>query len=79
MEILNWTALERAQRIAENMSKPRPKRPSEALSRTIVVSRDVLDLLQPEADARGISVNELCRRILGAVADDKLTKAIFDD
>ncbi len=57
----------------------RPKRPTEKLSRTIVVSRDVLDLLQPEADARGISVNKLCRRLLAEIADEKLTSAILDD
>lgn len=56
----------------------RPRRPVEALSRTVVVSRDPLTALEPEAARRGKSVNALVREILGAVADDKLTGAILD-
>lgn len=57
----------------------RQKRPVEAQSRTIVVSRDVLDLLQPAASARGISVNALCRHLLSAIADDGLVEAVLND
>ncbi|WP_147405721.1 hypothetical protein [Cereibacter sphaeroides] len=56
----------------------RAKRPVEAMSRTIVVPRDVLATLQPEADACGITVNALCRQLLGAVADDRLVGALLD-
>lgn len=58
----------------------RPKRPVETLSRTIVVSRDVLDLLTPAAEHRGMTVNKLCREILGTVADDiSLIKDLLDE
>lgn len=58
----------------------RSKRPVEALSRTIVVSRDVLDLLAPVAAQRGLTVNSLCREILGTVADDpSLIRDLLDD
>lgn len=56
----------------------REVRPCEAMSRTIVVSRDVLDALKPAAEARGVSVNQLCRSLLAAVADDNLVEALLD-
>ena len=57
----------------------RQKRPVEALSRTIVVSNDVLDLLEPHATKRDMSVNKLCRALLGAIADDGLVDAVLED
>lgn len=57
----------------------RPKRPVEVMSKTIVVSRDTISALQPHADARGVSVNALCRTLLGVVADDDLVAALLDD
>lgn len=57
----------------------RVRRPTETLSRTIVVSRDTLDALTPAATRRGVTVNALCRQLLGAIADDNLTGAVLDD
>ena len=57
----------------------RSTRPVETLSRTIVVSNDVLDALEPHATRRGITVNVLCRALLGAIADDGLVSAVLED
>lgn len=57
----------------------RSRRPVETLSRAIVVSNDVLTALEPHAAHRGISVNKLCRALLGAIADDTLVDAVLED
>jgi hypothetical protein len=50
-----------------------------ANGRTIVVPRDVLDRLQTDAVARGLSVNALVRLLLDHVVDEDLVGAILDD
>lgn len=57
----------------------RQPRPAEANGRTVVVPVDVLDALMVHAARRGISVNELVRRIVETAADDDLVDAILDD
>ncbi len=58
--------------------KRRP-RPAERHGRTVLFPRDILESLRPHAQARGISANELVRRIVEAVADDGLIDAVLDD
>jgi len=55
------------------------KRPIDLMQRTVRIDNDVLDALRPAAQVRGISVNQLCRRILSTIADDNLVGAILDD
>jgi len=43
------------------------------------VSPDTLELLEPHAKRRGISVRELARQILFAAADDDMIDGILDD
>jgi hypothetical protein len=47
--------------------------------RTVRVPVDILDRLRIRANARGISVNELVRRLLDSIADDDLADCILDD
>lgn len=54
-------------------------RPSEALSRTIVVSADVLDALAPHAKRRNVSVNALVRSLLATIADEGMVNSVLDD
>lgn len=60
-------------------SAKRRKRPSEAGGRTVVIPVDVLDRLTPHATARGISTNELVRRLIDTAVDDGMIDAILDD
>ena len=69
--------LDYAKRKAEGSA--RAPRPAEANARTVVVSKDVLEALRPHAARRGISVNELARRILAVVADDGIVDGVLDD
>lgn len=48
-------------------------------NRTVLFPIDVLESLRPLAEQRGISANELARRIVEAVVDDNLVKAVLDD
>lgn len=57
----------------------RQKHPVEAKGRTIVVSTDVLDLLEPPTARRGVSVNKLCRALLVSIADDNLVDAVLEE
>ncbi|PCJ75552.1 MAG: hypothetical protein COA53_06560 [Rhodobacteraceae bacterium] len=45
----------------------------------VSTNRDVLEALRPFAADRGIEVNQLCRNLLAAIADDELADAILDD
>ncbi len=54
-------------------------RPGERMARTIVVPNDILGALNEPAARRGISVNELARRILDTVAFEKMVDAVLDD
>ncbi|WP_407496808.1 hypothetical protein [Pseudooceanicola sp. MF1-13] len=57
----------------------RPQRPAEQNGRTVLVPNDILHQLKPAADQRGISVNELVRRLLDTAAFDSLVDAILDE
>ena len=57
----------------------RRQRPSERNGRTVVFPRDVLDRLKPHADQRGISINELLRRLADEIVDADLVTSILDD
>lgn len=59
--------------------RPRAARPAEAQGRTVLFPADILDRLRPDAERRGISVNELARRIVEAVAEDRMVDAVLDD
>lgn len=60
-------------------SGERRVRPAERNGRTVVFPVDILTALAPHAVARGISVNELARRVVEAVVDDNLVTAVLDD
>jgi hypothetical protein len=57
----------------------RRRRPSEEYGRTVVFPTDVLDALKPHAAGRGISANELARRIVCTAVDEEMIDAILDD
>lgn len=63
---------------ADNKPQRQP-RPAEMNGRTVVVPLDVLDSLAGPAKTRGVSVNELARRILCTVADENMVDAVLDD
>ena len=60
-------------------SARRSKRPAEKNGRTVLFPIDILNALRIAAAKRNISVNELARRIVEAVADDGLIDAVLDD
>jgi hypothetical protein len=47
--------------------------------RTVVFPIDLLNALGPHAARRGVSANELARRVVEAALDDKLIDAVLDD
>jgi hypothetical protein len=47
--------------------------------RPLLIPPDVGDMLKPAAEARGISVIELAKHVLIAVADSGLVDAVLDD
>lgn len=57
----------------------RAARPAEQHGRTILFSRDVLDLLRPHAAKRGVHVNSLARLIVYVVAEEGLVDSVLDD
>ena len=62
--------------------EPKPKRvtrPIEQDRRTVPIAKCVLADLQGAADHRDISVPELVRRLIGAIAEDGLVDAVLDD
>lgn len=60
-------------------SAKRAKRPAERDGRTVVFPVDILDRLRPHADRRGISCNELARRLVDIAAEEGMIDAILDD
>lgn len=60
----------------EAPTKPKRRGPDR---RTVVIPTEVLDQLHYAAFVREISVNELVRRIVEAVADDDIVDAVLDD
>ncbi len=48
-------------------------------NRTVLFPVDVLESLRPHAEQRGISANELARRIVETVVDENLITAVLDD
>lgn len=60
-------------------SKARAKLPSEQQGRAVVFPVDVLSSLRRPALLRGVTPNELARRIVEAVVDDGLIDAVLDD
>ena len=59
--------------------RKRKIRPSEKSARTVVIENVVLLRLHPHAKARGISVNEMVRRLVETAVDDDLVDSILDD
>lgn len=59
--------------------RTRGVRPSEKNGRTIVFPLDTLNRLRSHADVRGITVNELCRRLIDTAVDEKMVDNILDD
>ena len=57
----------------------RRRHPRSDVWSTILIEKDLLDKLKPHAQQRLITVNELSRRILEAVADDSMVDAVLDD
>jgi transposase len=57
----------------------RRPRPAERGGRTVVFPLDTLERLGPHAQRRGISANELARRIVESALDAGLVDAIMDD
>ncbi len=65
--------------VAALISGKKYKRPADLYQKTVRVDNDVLEALRPFAADRGIGVNQLCRNLLAAIADDELADAILDD
>jgi transcriptional regulator len=60
-------------------SAKRRARPAETHGRTVVIPTDILDRLAPHATTRGISTNELVRRLVETALDEGLIDAVLDD
>lgn len=65
--------------VALDISGRRKKRPAEANGRTVVFPLDILDRLRPHAEKRGVSANELVRRIVETTLDESMIDAVLDD
>ncbi len=65
--------------LEHSAARARRPRPCEQQGRTVVFPIDVLEALQPYADARGTHVNTLARLIVKTAADEFLVDAILDD
>jgi predicted nucleic acid-binding protein len=57
----------------------RRKRPAEAQGKTVLFPIDILDRLRPHAERRGVSCNELARRLVETAIDDGMIDAVLDD
>lgn len=57
----------------------RRRRPAAAGNRTVLFPQDLLSSLGPHAARRGITPNELARRIVETVIDDGLIDSVLDD
>lgn len=62
-----------------DLSRKRDLQPAGTHGRNILIPRTVLVELLPHAGRRGISINDLVRRIVEAVATDHLVDAVLDD
>lgn len=65
--------------LAGKGAQKRATRPAEQLGRTVLFPNDILVRLGPAAHARGITVNELARRLVETAVDDGLIDGILDD
>jgi transcriptional regulator len=65
--------------LAISHERGRARRPAEAHGHTVLIPDDILNGLRPHAEVRGISVNELARRIIDTVVDERLVDAVLDD
>jgi hypothetical protein len=54
-------------------------RPAEANGRTVLFPVDILNALGPHAAKRGISPNELARRIVETAVEENMIDAVMDD
>ena len=61
------------------VARKRTPRPAETHGRTILFPTDILDALRPHADRRGITVNDLARRIVDVACEEGMIDAILDD
>ncbi|SFI36183.1 hypothetical protein [Albimonas pacifica] len=57
----------------------REPRPAEVNGKTVLFPAEVLDRLRPHAARRGITPNELARRIVDVAIDECMIDAILDD
>lgn len=64
--------------LALEASRRRSKRRAQS-NRTVLFPLDLLDRLATHAARRGISPNELARRIVDTVLDERLVDAVLDD
>ncbi|GAB4368156.1 MAG: hypothetical protein Kow00114_27250 [Kiloniellaceae bacterium] len=55
------------------------KKKGGAVLRDVAVDAEILEALRPDAAARGLSCNDLVRRILARIAEDRLVAAVLDD
>lgn len=55
------------------------RRDAEGFMRMGLVPVELTAAMKPHAEARGVSLAELARRILTAVLDDKIVDAVLDD
>ena len=60
-------------------SQGRKNQTAEANGRTVLLSLDAIERLRPHASKRGITANELARRIVDVVTDDGMVDAVLDD
>ncbi len=51
----------------------------ESTQRTVAFPISVLDYLKPAAEARGISVSQLARKLLTTIIDEGLVDSVLDD
>ncbi len=59
--------------------KRRWPRVTEGMGQTLVVSREIAIALNPHAARRGITWNELARRLLDEIVDGAMVDAVLDD
>ncbi|MCB1462100.1 MAG: hypothetical protein KDJ90_06670 [Nitratireductor sp.] len=71
--------VERIGALYVSATRQRPARPSERDARTVTFPNSILDKVEPAARARGITANELIRRLVETIADDDLFEAVLDE
>ena len=59
--------------------RQRRSKPAERHGKTILFPDDVLDRLRPHAERRGISCNELARRLVETSIEEGMIDAVLDD